>query len=352
LICTKKIAALIGFFCFSLVGPAVFAQTRMTVRIFVAPMESGTAEEQEYFMTNMKMEFTGAAYEVVETREDSDYNVVLSISRQEVEAESGTGMEILNTVSLGLFVTETGRELITLSWDYNEVSDMNMWNLFLITQAMANAPISKIPAGAMLAPPVPPPPPPPPPEEKVYVNPLNKLLWCGPEISQGYAFLGEGPRVSGALAFEYDFLPFMGVGTGFGYQVLFPLYFDTYSYWHIMEYNFFVPVQLKFLFAVENYLIIPHVGAELGFGNLGMTANLNAGGGMKFNPTVTGGVNFRLPMGPGAFDIGCIGMYNLGINIWGAEFTIGYKFGFLPRAKKNKPSPPEAPPETPPEALP
>jgi hypothetical protein len=45
-------------------------------------------------------------------------------------------------------------------------------------------------------------------------------------------------------------------------------------------------------------------------------------------------VDFRLPVGPGAFDIGIGGIYDFDINAWGIEVTIGYKLGFLTRTKK------------------
>jgi hypothetical protein len=45
-------------------------------------------------------------------------------------------------------------------------------------------------------------------------------------------------------------------------------------------------------------------------------------------------VNFRLPVGPGALDIGRGGVYDFDINAWSIEITIGYKFGLLTKTKK------------------
>jgi hypothetical protein len=337
---TKKIAVLLGFFCVFFVTPVIFAQTPPMVRIYIAPMESGSPEEQQYFMDNMKMEFVGAAYEVVDTLENSDYNVILSVSQQEpnpeLESAGGEGEAPAegetpgspgNTITLALSDTKTDRELISLSWDYKQLSDMDMWNLYLITQAMSNAPITKIPAGAALAVS----------EAKSDSDLQNKLLWLGVETFLGYAYPADGPYISGALTLEYDFLPFMGVSTGFGYQALFPVLIDpnNRTYYHTVQHNFFIPVLFRFLLSAKNYLVIPYIGAEFNFGTLGLLPKPASGTDeIRYIPAITGGVVFRLTVGPGALDIGGGGIYDFAINALGIEVTIGYKFGLFTRTKK------------------
>jgi hypothetical protein len=143
MICTKAKALALGFFIAAAAGPVLYAQTDLrvafvpTVCVYIAPIEGGTPKEQEYFMFNMRMEFSGAAYEVVDRARDSHYTVTLSISR-EWPGDS-------NLVTLILSETKTGREIISLSQNYQEVEDMNAWNLYLITQAMANTPTIKMP---------------------------------------------------------------------------------------------------------------------------------------------------------------------------------------------------------------
>jgi hypothetical protein len=347
LIRTKKIAALFGFFCFSLVNPIIFAQDQPMVRIYIAPMESGSPEEQEYFMTNMKMEFAGASYEVVDVLENSDYNLTLSVSQQEPVPESESESEPadgegeapqtevkdspppVNTLSLDLVDTKTGRELIALSWDYQQLSEMDMWNLYLITQAMSNAPIIKMPAGAALSAH----------ETRSINDPQSKLFWFGLEASMGYTHPGDGPYVSGLLSAEYDFLPFMGVNMGFGYQALSPLIvdIDNKSYYHTMQHNFFAPLLLKFFLNVGSYLVVPYAGAEFNFGTLGLLSNdqlIEETDRIWYIPAVTTGVDFRLSAGPGVLDIGSRGIYDFNVNAWAVEFVLGYKFGFYARAKK------------------
>jgi hypothetical protein len=130
----------------------------------------------------------------------------------------------------------------------------------------------------------------------------------------------------------------MGISTGFGYQALFPIYIDkdNETYYHAVQHGFFVPILLKFLFDIENYLIVPYIGVDFNFGTLGLLPKhaFQKTDQIRFIPAIAGGVAFRLPVGPGAFDIGTGGIYDFDINAWGVEVTIGYKLGFLTRTKK------------------
>jgi hypothetical protein len=345
LIRVKKITTPLVLFCIFLARPAVFAQDQQMVRVYIAPMEDGSPEEQQYFMSNMSMEFAGAAYDVVDTLEDSDYHVILSVSRNEPEPEpdedAETGGEAPareenadppgSSISLTLFDTKSEREIITLSWDYKQLSEMDMWNLYLITQAMANAPITKIPAGAAAGLAAG--------GQDTGSNLQNKLLWLGLEASLGYVYPSDGPYFSGAFTAEYDFLPFIGVGAGFRYQVSFPTILDSDNdnYFHGTQHNFFVPVLFKFLFRAGNNLIAPYLGAEFDFGNLGLLSNRHVDdpSEIRYIPAALGGVDFRLTAGLGAIDLGIRGTYAFDISVWSVGFAIGYKFGLLNRAKKD-----------------
>jgi hypothetical protein len=110
------------------------------IKVYVAPLEGGTAEEKQYFKENFEMELIGAAYAVAETREESDFYMTLSVAP--LENEGGEGPP--KGLDLNLFDTRTGRTIITLNWAYTELSDMTNWNLWLIYQAMANAPVVKV----------------------------------------------------------------------------------------------------------------------------------------------------------------------------------------------------------------
>jgi hypothetical protein len=138
----KKIQGIAVFFIV-LAGPALMAQTEIRVvtvpmvRVYLGPVENGTTEEREYFTNSMTMEFTAAGYQLVDSKEGSDYNLTEEISRDENE-------EPPNGIRLVLFETKSGREVITQTYGYRDLTDMDTWNLYAITQMMSNTPIIKI----------------------------------------------------------------------------------------------------------------------------------------------------------------------------------------------------------------
>jgi hypothetical protein len=123
-------------------GPKIQIAAMPLVNVYLAPVENGTPEEESYFTTNFQMELTGAGYSMVTTRNTSDFYMTLSIARYEEDPP--------NELMVALFETRTGREIITLGWNYAELSEMDTWNLYLITQTMSNAPIKKILSGVEL----------------------------------------------------------------------------------------------------------------------------------------------------------------------------------------------------------
>ncbi|MDR0399435.1 MAG: PorT family protein [Treponema sp.] len=114
------------------------------VKVHVAPVDGGTPEERAYFKEQFEMEIMGASFQVVDRRTDSHYWMSLDIT------QLGDGEYPPNILSLALYNTDTGREVVSLSWGYETLDEMADWNLYLIYQAMANAPMIKMPNNAML----------------------------------------------------------------------------------------------------------------------------------------------------------------------------------------------------------
>jgi hypothetical protein len=83
------------------------------------------------------MEFTAAGYLLVEGKEDSDYNLSMVVSRY-------TNEDPPNDITLVLYETASGREVISQAYGYGALTDMDTWNLYAITQMMSNTPIIKI----------------------------------------------------------------------------------------------------------------------------------------------------------------------------------------------------------------
>jgi hypothetical protein len=140
----KKIQCTV--FCFLvLAGAALMAQTASTdirvvavpmVKVYLGPAKNGTEEESEYFTRSLVMEFTAAGYQIVDTMEDSDYNLTLEVSRYPDSPPNG--------ITLVLYETASGREVISQAYGYGDLTDMDTWNLYAITQMMSNTPIIKI----------------------------------------------------------------------------------------------------------------------------------------------------------------------------------------------------------------
>lgn len=136
----KKLPGIVIFFVV-LAGGALTAQTESpapapVVRVYLGPAENGTEGERGYFRDSLSLEFSAAGYQVVEDKESSDYNVTMEILRREPDS----AYEVPNSIRLTLFETGSGREVISQTWDYGAVTEMNTWNSYAVTQMMANAP--------------------------------------------------------------------------------------------------------------------------------------------------------------------------------------------------------------------
>jgi hypothetical protein len=127
----------------------LFAQSRDDVRVYVAPVTGGVPEQQMFFAENFKMELIGANYAVVETQDDSDYTMNLSVTQdveESYEDEYGvmSAEQIINVLTVSLMATEDAREILQFSWAFETLEEMYEWNLHLIYQAMANVPLTKL----------------------------------------------------------------------------------------------------------------------------------------------------------------------------------------------------------------
>jgi hypothetical protein len=127
----------------------LFAQSRDDVRVYVAPVTGGIPEQQMFFAENFKMELVGANYAVVDSQDDSDYMMNLSITQEVEESyedEYGQMMaeQIINVLTVSLLATEDAREILQFSWAFESLEEMYEWNLHLIYQAMANVPLTKL----------------------------------------------------------------------------------------------------------------------------------------------------------------------------------------------------------------
>jgi hypothetical protein len=334
-------APLFLLFCgiFSLFS--VVAEDLPNVSVWVPPVEGGSDEEKQYFYDNMRMELVGGGYVLAESRENSDFYMNIRVAHGEESDAPG------NYVNLSLHDSRTEKEIITLSWDYNTLDDMDIWNLYLVFQTMANAPIAKsVVVPEEEAPPPAEPPSPPPPAW------YDKWLWIGAAGGADY-FFSDRPHLDARLTAGVDFLSFMGLGIGLGYQANFPLFIDRdkKEYYHEIEQSLILPVKLRFLIKTESLIVEPNGGVQFQLrfpgsysGELDHQTQEDS---LILLPAILGGLDFRAKLGPGSLGFGPRMIYDLETKGFGFGFTLEYQFGFLPKKPKTpktpKPEPNVAP---------
>jgi hypothetical protein len=317
---------------------SVLAEDLPNVSVWVSPVEGGSDEEKQYFYDNMRMELVGGGYSLAESRENSDFYMNIRVVQGE---EDGAPV---NYVNLSLHDSRTEKEIVNLSWDYNTLNDMDIWNLYLVFQTMANAPIAKsvvVPEGEAPPPAELPPPPP---------NPWhNKWLWIGAVGEVDY-FFSDRPHLDVRLTAGVDFLSFMGFSTGLGYQANFPLFVDRdkEEYYHEIEQSLILPIKLKLLIKTRALVVEPNAGVQFQFRFPGSYSkrldHQTQEDSLALLPAILGGVDFKTKLGRGSLGFGTRVIYDLETRAFGFGFSLGYQFGFFPK-KPQTPKTPEPGPD-------
>jgi hypothetical protein len=301
--------------------PAMAEDIR-NVYVWVAPVEGGSDTEKQYFYDNIRMELAGAGYNLTESRENSDFYMNIRVVHEEND-----GVPV-NYVNLGLYDSRTENEIITLSWDYDKLEDMDIWNLYLVFQTMANAPIAKsvvVPGGEL----------PSPAEAPAW---YSKWLWIG--AAGGVDYFSDRPHLDFRLTAGLDFSGFMGFDAGLGYQANFPLFVDWIEdeYYHEIEQSLILPIRLRFLIKTEGLLVEPNGGIQFqlhfpGSYSTAMEHRIREES-LILLPAILGGLDFRAKLGAGALGFGPRMIYDLETAAFGFGFTLGYQFGFFPKKPK------------------
>lgn len=134
---------LLGLACFS------YAQTREDILISVPMPTGGQTDEQQFFKEQFEMETTAAGYTITDNQGKSDYLIKLEIAANMVEYEDGTTDlpppdEPQKKVTLRLVDNHDNHEIVMFEFPFDMKEEMYDWNLFLLYQAMANVPMTKL----------------------------------------------------------------------------------------------------------------------------------------------------------------------------------------------------------------
>jgi hypothetical protein len=143
----KKIAV-VFFLCGAVFS---FAQTREDTVIYIPMPTGGSSEQQKYFQENFTTETTAAGYTVVDREKGSDYILDLLIKPNMITYDDGTQEqappdEKQFIIELHLLRTGDGTEIVMFDFPFTNVEEMYEFNLYLLYQAMANVPLTKLTA--------------------------------------------------------------------------------------------------------------------------------------------------------------------------------------------------------------
>ena len=127
----------------------VYAQTRGDTIIYIPMPTGGTATEQSYFKENFEMETIAAGYVTTENPNEADYILRLEVKPNMVLYDDGTEEqappdEPQNLLELRLLEAADESEVVMFNFPFTEVEEMYEYNLYLLYQAMANVPLTKL----------------------------------------------------------------------------------------------------------------------------------------------------------------------------------------------------------------
>jgi len=125
----------------------VFAQRRSDVKISIPPVKAN-AEQAAYFQRNFAMETVGAGYTLAEKSSDADYSLALEVKPNMILYDDGKEEpappdEKQFILQVGLVRNEDNVEMVSFSFPFTDINEMNDFNLYLLYEAMANVPFTK-----------------------------------------------------------------------------------------------------------------------------------------------------------------------------------------------------------------
>ena len=127
---------------------SIYAQSREDTLIFVMPVEA-RPDHAVFFKENFDAEIAGAGYTLAGSADEADYLIQLAVRANMFVYEDGTQEpappeEPQFLVSLTLIRTEDNTELVAFSYPFTDLEEMYAANLFMVYEAMANVPVTRL----------------------------------------------------------------------------------------------------------------------------------------------------------------------------------------------------------------
>jgi hypothetical protein len=128
-------------------GTFVSAQTRDDITVYLAPCTGGTATQQAFFNENFKMEIGAAGYALRDEEKSADYTLKTQIDDNLIRYSDGSSAPdpdnpYLLTITLDRNADKV--EIIQFGYPFDTTDGMYQFNLYLVYQAMANVPLTKL----------------------------------------------------------------------------------------------------------------------------------------------------------------------------------------------------------------
>jgi hypothetical protein len=126
----------------------VFAQSREDVSVYIAPVLANPTQAS-FFKDNFATETIGAGYSVTEEAKDADYTLKLEVKPNMIQYDDGTTEqappdEKQNILYVTLIENDDDEEVVAFSFAFTSTDEMYDYNLYLLYEAMANVPMTKL----------------------------------------------------------------------------------------------------------------------------------------------------------------------------------------------------------------
>jgi hypothetical protein len=128
-------------------GVFAYAQTRDDITVYLAPCTGGTTAQQAFFNENFKMEIGAAGYALRDEEKGSDYTLKMKIDDNLILYSDGSSDPDPNDpylLTITLDHNEDKVEIVQFAYPFNTLDGMYQFNLYLVYQAMANVPLTKL----------------------------------------------------------------------------------------------------------------------------------------------------------------------------------------------------------------
>jgi hypothetical protein len=192
-----------------------FAQSRDDIHVYIAPVVA-SPDQAVFFQENFTTETAGAGYTVTQDANDADYTMKLEVKPNMIRYDDGTTEqappdEKQNILLVTLVENKKDIEIVAFSFAFTTTEEMYDFNLYLVYEAMANVPMTKPGAAAIIT-----------------DNWRNKWLYLRASFDYPITFyqLKEPDKLRGdkppylALPLEHKISPFPAVTAGLELQYL------------------------------------------------------------------------------------------------------------------------------------